>query len=184
MSMRGECLETSMEVHRRLMEVNYFGHVQLTQTLMPLMFQNNNEQTKKYIVGISSMQGRIALPYRGAYSASKHAFQAYFDSLKGEVDAKGWNNFHVLVVSPGYIRTNLSLNALSSDGNLYGRMDATQQSGMAPEYAAKCIVDAMLKEETELLLADFKSRLALILRAISPNLYFWVVVKRAKKQQG
>lgn len=182
MSMRGECLKTTMNVHRQLMEVNYFGHVELTQTLLPFMYKNNSEGGKKYIVGISSMQGRLALPCRGAYSASKHAFQAYFDSLKGENSAKNWKNFNVLVVSPGYLKTNLSLNAISSDGQPYGKMDETQNAGLAPEFAASRIVDAMLAEESELLLADFKSRFAVLLRAISPDLYFWVVAKRAKKQ--
>ena len=50
-------------------------------------------------------------------SASKHALQAYFDCLRAEVSDQG---VRVSVVSPGYIQSNLSLNALTSQGNKYG----------------------------------------------------------------
>ena len=50
-------------------------------------------------------------------SASKHAVQAYFDCLRAEVSGQGVS---VSVVSPGYINTNLSLNALTADGSQYG----------------------------------------------------------------
>ncbi len=50
-------------------------------------------------------------------SASKHATQAYFDCLRAEVDRFG---LQVSVISPGYIRTNLSINAVTGDGSKYG----------------------------------------------------------------
>ena len=50
-------------------------------------------------------------------AASKHALQAFMDSLRAEVASHG---IHVTVVSPGYIRTNISINSLSTDGSTYG----------------------------------------------------------------
>lgn len=50
-------------------------------------------------------------------AASKHATQAYFDCLRAEVKHCG---IHVSVISPGYIRTNLSVNAVTGDGSKYG----------------------------------------------------------------
>ena len=50
-------------------------------------------------------------------AASKHATQAYFDCLRAEVEHYG---IGVTVVSPGYIQTNLSLNAVTGDGSKYG----------------------------------------------------------------
>uniref|UniRef100_A0A672L702 Dehydrogenase/reductase SDR family member 7B n=1 Tax=Sinocyclocheilus grahami TaxID=75366 RepID=A0A672L702_SINGR len=70
-----------------------------------------------HIVVISSVQGKISIPYRSAYSASKHATQAYFDCLRAEVEQLG---LAVSVISPGYIRTNLSINAVTGDGSNYG----------------------------------------------------------------
>ena len=50
-------------------------------------------------------------------TASKHAFDAFFNCLRAEVAD---SNIHVTVVSPGYIRTNLSINATTGDGRQYG----------------------------------------------------------------
>lgn len=54
---------------------------------------------------------------RSAYAASKHALQAFCDTLRAEV---AHHNVNVTVVSPGYIRTNLSLNAVTGTGEKYG----------------------------------------------------------------
>lgn len=69
-----------------------------------------------HIVAISSVQGLIGIPYRSAYAASKHALQVFHDILRAEVAE---HNIKVTVISPGYIKTNLSLNALTGDGKKY-----------------------------------------------------------------
>lgn len=55
--------------------------------------------------------------YRSAYGASKHALQAWCDSARAELANK---HIKVTVVNPGYIKTALSLNALTGDGQNYG----------------------------------------------------------------
>lgn len=55
--------------------------------------------------------------FRSAYTASKHALQAFFDTLRAEISH---HKVKVTVVSPGYIQTNLSLNALTGSGSKYG----------------------------------------------------------------
>lgn len=72
---------------------------------------------KGKIVCVSSVQGKFAIPHRSAYSASKHAMQAFCDSLRSEIAEHG---VQVLTVSPGYINTALSLNALTGSGRTYG----------------------------------------------------------------
>lgn len=69
------------------------------------------------IVFVGSVQGKFAIPYRSAYAASKHALQAFADTLRAEVHK---DNVKVLIVSPGYINTALSMNALTSSGTSYG----------------------------------------------------------------
>ncbi|KAJ0058486.1 hypothetical protein NL108_016087, partial [Boleophthalmus pectinirostris] len=112
-SYRGNILDTQLSVQRDVMETNYFGPVALTQALLPSMVQRRSG----HIVVISSVQGKIAIPYRSAYAASKHATQAYFDCLRAEIDQYG---IPVTVISPGYIRTNLSINAVTGDGTKHG----------------------------------------------------------------
>lgn len=72
-----------------------------------------------HIVFVSSVQGLIAIPDRSAYAASKHALQAFGDCLRAELSQYKLN---VTVVSPGYVKTNLSINALTASGTNHGRM--------------------------------------------------------------
>lgn len=76
------------------------------------------KRNEGHIVCVSSVQGKFAIPFRSSYTASKHALQAFSDSLRAEV---AQHNIKVLVVSPGYINTALSLNALTGTGKTYGR---------------------------------------------------------------
>ena len=75
------------------------------------------KQNSGYIVCTSSIQGKVAIPFRSAYTASKHALQAWCDSARAELSTK---NIKIMVVSPGYIHTALSLNAITGSGERYG----------------------------------------------------------------
>lgn len=112
-SVRAEALTTTLDVDLKVMTVNYFGSVALTKAILPSMVTRR----KGHICFISSVQGKFALPYRSAYSASKHALQAFSDSLRAEVAAKG---LKVTCISPGYIKTQLSVNALTATGEQHG----------------------------------------------------------------
>lgn len=70
-----------------------------------------------HIVFVSSVQGLIAIPERSAYAAAKHAMQAFGDSLRAEMHQ---HNVNVTVVSPGYIKTAISLNAYTGSGEPHG----------------------------------------------------------------
>ncbi|KAJ8319109.1 hypothetical protein KUTeg_004200 [Tegillarca granosa] len=103
-SYRGVVADTQLDVDVKLMTVNYFAQVALTKAVLSKMLT----QGSGCIIGISSVQGKIAIPYRSAYAASKHAFQAFYDTLRAEIAE---DNINVIVISPGYIKTNLSHNA-------------------------------------------------------------------------
>ena len=90
-SQRALVKDTQMEVHRRVMEVNYFGTVALTRAVLPAMLAARRGQ----FVVISSVAGKLGTPLRAAYCASKHALHGFFDCLRAEV----WrHNVAVLVV--------------------------------------------------------------------------------------
>ena len=78
----------------------------------------SSDGRKRYIINVSSLQGCLALPERSAYSASKHALQAFSDSLRAELRSRR-RNVQVTVVNPGYVCTNLSLNARTGDGSFH-----------------------------------------------------------------
>ena len=89
-SQRSWVKDTQMEVHRRIMEVNYFGAVALTRAVLPSMLAARRGQ----FVVISSVMGKVGTPLRSAYGASKHALHGFFDCLRAEV-AKELSLIHI-----------------------------------------------------------------------------------------
>ncbi|KAI1884811.1 hypothetical protein AGOR_G00230350 [Albula goreensis] len=86
-SYRGTILSTHVDVHKQVMGINYFGPVALTQAILPSMVQRKSG----HVAVISSVQGKISIPFRSAYSASKHATQAYLTAC-----ALKWSNMEWL----------------------------------------------------------------------------------------
>jgi len=176
MSVRGGTLETQLSVHQRLMNVNYFGSLELTRHIAPHMVAAG----AGLIVLVSSVQGRLATPYRTAYAASKHALQAWADSMRAELSGDGVG---VLVVSPGYVSTELSKNALTASGDSYGQLDKNTEQGYSVQYVAQQILESMVKGKKELVLAPLHVRLAVLLRALLPGVYFYIMKRKAIKEK-
>lgn len=174
-SHRGEAINTKVDVDIKVMLTNYFAQIALTKAILPFMVQHRSG----HIIYISSVQGKIAIPYRSAYGASKHALQAWCDACRAELAE---HNIHITVVNPGYIKTSLSVNALTANGQIYGVMDNATEQGFSPKYVADQVLKAVLKQEKELTIATFTPKAAILLRAIFPSLYFWIMQKRAKNQ--
>lgn len=130
------------------------------------------------IVFISSVQGLIAIPDRSSYGASKHALQAFADTLRAEV---AHNNIGVTVISAGYVKTQLSINALTATGKTHGQMDPNTEKGYSCEYVSKEILKAILEEKKEIVVADATAKIGIFLRNFIPSLYFFAMVKKAKK---
>lgn len=86
-----------IEEIRRQLEVNLFGHIQVTQTLLPLI-----RQAKGRIVNITSMLGRVTSAFSGPYCMSKYALEAFSDALRLELAPLG---VHVSAIEPGSITT-------------------------------------------------------------------------------
>ncbi|XP_033321754.2 dehydrogenase/reductase SDR family protein 7-like [Megalopta genalis] len=175
-SYRGEVVNTNVDVDIKIMLTNYFAQIALAKAVLPFMIK----QKYGHIVCVSSVQGRIAIPYRSAYAASKHALQAWCDSCRAELADQ---NIKVNVISPGYVRTALSLNALTGNGQVYGVMDKSTEEGYSTEYVAERILKAILKDEKDVIIATFTPKIAIYLRALCPSLYFWIMHKRARKSE-
>ncbi|KAG9473421.1 dehydrogenase/reductase SDR family member 7B isoform X2 [Eleutherodactylus coqui] len=175
-SYRGAIVDTKLSVDRTIMDTNYFGPVALTKALLPSMIQKKGG----HIVVISSVQGKISIPFRSAYSASKHATQAFFDCLRAEMVP---HDIAVTVISPGYIQTNLSLNAVTEDGSRYGVMDKTTAEGRTPEEVAQIVLRAVGERSKDVLVAGPLPTLAVYLRVLAPKLFFSLMAARAKKER-
>jgi len=168
-SQRSLAQETPIEIDRNIMELNFFSVVALTKLVLPQMFKNGSG----HVVVISSIAGKLGFPMRTAYSASKHALQGYFESLRAELTK---DNIKVTIVSPGRIKTNISVNALTKDGSAYNRMDEGQANGMDAALCASKIVKAIKKERKELLVG--KTEIFMIyIRRFLPALYYKLVTR-------
>jgi len=170
-STRGTVADTNLEVDRKLMDVNYFGTVSLIKACLPTFLSNR----KARIGVVSSVQGHLSVPRRAAYSASKHALNGFCNSLRYELADQ---NVTVTLISPGYVRTALPLNALKGDGSRYGEMDATTQHGLEPDFVAEQALEAIARGEHEALVCDLKTRVAVVLNALCPRLVFSIIKKR------
>jgi dehydrogenase/reductase SDR family protein 7B len=172
-SSRSSALDTDIRVDRTIMETNFFGPIQLTKALLPALL----EQGSGHIVVISSLQGKLGLPYRSSYSASKHALEGYFDALRVELYHR---NIPVTIICPGYINTRLSVNALTGDGTSYGVTDTTTDRGMSPDAAAQKVLEAVALCEREAVISGSIDWLALYLKLVWPSGLDWILKKRAK----
>lgn len=139
---------------RRQLEVNLIGQVMVTQALLPMLREAGGR-----IVNVSSIGGRVALPFAGPYAASKHALEAVSDSLRRELRGTG---MQVSIVEPGAIATPMwDKGAAAADAmidqmppeamSLYGSgVDAIRAAaereagrGIPPEQVADRVVHAL-----------------------------------------
>ncbi len=168
-SQRSLAKETPPEIDRNIMELNFFSVVELTKLVLPQMLKNGSG----HIVVVSSISGKLGFPMRTAYSASKHALQGYFESLRTELAN---DNIKVTIVSPGRIKTNISVNAVTKDGSPYNIMDEGQANGMNAALCAAKIVKAIKKERKELLVG--KTEILMVhIRRFLPSLYYKLVTR-------
>lgn len=128
-SQRSLSLETTLDVEKRIFDVNYFGTVELTRLVAGHMVLRKSG----HINVVSSVLGKIAVTGRATYCSTKHALHGYFDALRAELHEHGVG---VSVVCPGYIKTNVSINAVTSDGSSHSKMDKPQQKGMPADIFA------------------------------------------------
>jgi len=169
-SQRSLALETNLEVAQRIMNINFWGTVALTQRILPTMLSNNSG----HIVIISSLVGKFGTKFRSAYSASKHALHGYFDSLRTEINPK----IKICIICPGFIKTNVTINALTADGTKQNSMDDAQANGMLADQCALEIIKAIQSEKEEVYIGG-KEKYSVLLKRFFPGL-FSKIVRKAK----
>lgn len=171
-SQRDLIINTSLEVDRKLMEVNYFGSITLTKALLPGMI----ERQSGHQVIITSAVGIISGPLRSAYAAAKHALHGFYDSLRAEHHN---DHIRVSIILPGFIKTNISINALKGDGSNQNTMDQAQANGLSPEACARQIIKAIQKNKEEVYIGGFKEVAGIYLKRFFPKLFSTIIRKVA-----
>jgi dehydrogenase/reductase SDR family member 7B len=144
-SQRGLVVDTTLDVYRRIMELDFFACVALTRAVLPQMLARK----QGHLVVVSSVVAYLGTPLRSGYCAAKHAVNGFYDALRAEVWREG---IKVTVLCPGFIRTQVTLNAITGDGGRYGRMDPSTERGMAPEECARQAWHAVERDRDEVLI--------------------------------
>jgi dehydrogenase/reductase SDR family member 7B len=161
--------DTSMEIFRKIMEINLFGAVNLTKLVLPVMIGNGGG----HIIATSSISGKFGFPLRSAYAASKHALHGFFETVRLE---NVNDNIKVTIVCPGRVKTNISFNAIASDGKPHGKMDDGQNEGISPEKCARKIMRAVRKNKKEVLVGG-KELLMVYFKRFLPFVFYRIVTK-------
>jgi short-subunit dehydrogenase len=114
--------------------------------------------------------GRIGAPLRTAYSAAKFGLIGYMDALRTEVDRS--HNIKVTNILPGSVATDVSRNALTSDGSKRGMSDAVIDAGDDPMDCARCIWEAVNSDTPEYIYAKAMEMGLAQMRHSDPDTFF------------
>ena len=163
-SQRELAKNTDLKVDRKIMDINYMGTIGLTKALLPHFLHQQFGQ----IVSISSVMGKMGVPYRSAYAASKHALHGFFDALRGELAR---DNIKVTLICPGYVTTNVTINALKGDGSKNNQMAESTRKGMDPGLFAQKALRAIHREKKEIIISGAYERLGVYIRKFLPFLF-------------
>jgi short-subunit dehydrogenase len=161
-SQRSLAKNTDYQVDKKMIDVNLLGTMTLSKALLPHFL----ERKSGHFVVITSLMGKFGAPMRSAYSAAKHGLHGFFETIRAE----SWReNVKVTLICPGYVRTNVSVNALTGDGHKQGTMDEATDQGMKPEDLAKKIAKAVRQEKLEAVYGG-KETIAVYLKRFFPGI--------------
>jgi dehydrogenase/reductase SDR family protein 7B len=170
-SQRAEAKDTAFEVDDTIMRTNYLGPVALTKAVLPSMLARR----KGHFVVVTSALGRFSVPDRSAYSASKHALHGFFNALRSESAKDG---IAVTLAVPGFVQTNVSVNALTGEGTPFGKMELETQQGITADACAARIVLATQRGEREVFIGGMKERFALAISHLAPGLFARIIRRK------
>lgn len=173
MGHRTKGVTTPTEIDRRVMEVNFFGTVNLTKVVARHM----QKQKSGKLVVIASIMGKYGMPLYSTYAASKHALYGYFESLRQELYH---DNVKVLIVSPGFINTDVSTKLLKEDGSAYGIKSDAQEKGMSASDCAKEIVKAIKSNRDHKYVGKYEI-FSVYVKQFFPRMFYRLMRKMTKE---
>ncbi len=145
--------ETAMRDGRAQLETNFFGTVRVIQAVLPIM----RKQHSGTIVNVTSMGGRIAIPFDSFYHASKFAIEGLSESLSYEIEPFG---VKVVLIEPGAVKSDFWKNLKSSSNiedspyrpvmqKLTKSFEKMTQNAIPPEQVAEVILKAVKSDNPD-----------------------------------
>ncbi|KAM6897439.1 dehydrogenase/reductase (SDR family) member 7Cb [Xenentodon cancila] len=176
MKLKAPVQSVSLELDRNIMDINYFGPSSLAKGVLPTMISRRSG----HIILVNSIQGRLAVPFRSSYAASKHAAQAFFDCLRSEVGEYG---ITVSTVSHTFINASDPPpveEPAPKQSALAAFISSLLAHGVRPSVLANEIVQTVNRKRKEVVLAHPIPRVALYLRSLFPPFLFAVLAAGVK----
>ncbi|TNE72587.1 MAG: SDR family oxidoreductase [Gammaproteobacteria bacterium] len=167
LSQRSLCKDTDLSVYQKLLDVDVMGQIALTKAVLPHML----ERGSGHLAVTASVAGKVGVPLRTGYCAAKHAVMGFYDALRAEVEGEG---LHVSTIVPGFIRTDISRNALAADGSAFGELDDNIAAGMDVDECAEVIFKGLQSRKREIPVGKGKEMSALWLKRLAPEVLFRV----------
>jgi short-subunit dehydrogenase len=152
---------TDLAWYERMMRINLFGTLWCCHAALPHL-----KASRGLIVGVSSLAGKIGVPGRTAYSASKFAQAGLLEALRAELVDDG---VAVTIVYPGVVATRIRHHGFGADGKAAGKSGLDESGAMPVETCARQIVGAMTARRRELVMTA-KGRLGPWLKLLAPGL--------------
>ena len=170
-SQRALAVETDYPVLERIIQIDFLSQAEIARRVASHMMDGPAKGGA--ILVVSSLAGLVGTPQRTGYCAAKHAIFGYYNSLRAELVGNGVT---VTIGVPGFVRTDISRNAVTAAGGSYGRMDPNQQGGRDPDYVARRMLQAALRGRREIRLAmGVKGWLAIFLSRHAPALFARII---------
>lgn len=168
----GHFADSTEAICRTVLEVNFFGPIELTRLAVPHLTNGNHPA----VVNVTSMCGRKGMPAWPEYSASKFALVGMSEAWRAEFARF---DVDVITIVPGMTDSGFQKNWLRADGKADLRFD----DGMTPEYLAGKILGAIRSNTRELVVGSEARRL-LRFNKFFPKLTNWLIARKVKKLYG
>lgn len=168
-SQRSYIIDTKFEVFKKLVDINYLGTVALSNAILPYFLANKSGH---YVV-VTSLMGKFGSPLRSGYCGAKHALHGFFDVMRMEHQKHG---IDVTLICPGFVQTNVAINAFIGDGSLKKVNDPGTANGLPPEVFARKMLKAIARKKYEAYIGR-KEIKGVYLKRFFPKLLHKVVLR-------
>jgi short-subunit dehydrogenase len=161
--------DTSFELDRLFLEVNYFGNIALTKELLPKFRENKRGQ----VVVTSSVIGDFGQPLLASYAASKHAINGWYESLQYELAD---SPIKITLLTLGFIKTDIDKKSILGNGKIFEEKSQAQLNGLDTKECALKILKATSKGKRKAYIGKMELLMPLVKR-FSPSLFFMIMKK-------
>lgn len=183
----GAAEDTPIEMVRKQFETNYFGVLAVNSIAMPIL----RKRGKGLVIAISSIAGRVSIPFQGHYSSSKYALEAYMEALRMEAGSFG---IRAVLLEPGDTKTAFTAKRETDilENSVYKKkaeaaiwqMEKDEKEGKDPKTVAKTALKISNKKNPPIRIAIGTSyKMLMVLRRILPDRTVLFLLRKIYHQQ-